>query len=411
MSRTLIYLSNAMFPGGMNNPFLQQEQPWLVSHYDHAYVVTYQGWDELTQDTETPHVFRRSALDTPMACLTAPFTKALWQELARLVKDGRFTPVNAAKLGAFVIRGHRMHRWVEQIIRTHPEDEITLYSFWFSYDAFAAALSKKKHPDAKFVARGHYFEIDLRRNALNPYLMKQFIARMTDGIYFIGGTVRDWFMSYMKGRVDENKVHVLALGSPGDAPETLPVPKRLTEGVLHVVSCSRAVPIKRLDIIVDALSQWEGMPVSWLHIGDGEELEHIRAYAEEKLDQKENVIFRLPGNMQPSQIQELYEEMPFDAFLNTSEGEGVPVSIMEAMRCGIPAIAADVGGVAELVADGCGWRFAFEEGADGVLRCLGELCAMDEEHTMQVRRCAQAQWEQGYRKESLLGRMLKEVQE
>ena len=409
MSRTVIYLSNAMFPGNMNNPFLQQEQPWLVDHYDHAYVVTYQGWDELTQDTETPHAFRHSVLDTPMAWLAAPFTKALWQELGRLFKDGKFTPVNAAKLGAFVIRGRRMHRWVEQIIRTHPDDEITLYSFWFSYDAFAAALSKKKHPEARFVVRGHSFEIDLRRNALNPYLAKQFIAQMADGMYFIGTAVRNWFMSYMQGRVDEKKVHVLALGSPGKALKPLPLPARFSEGVLRVVSCSRAVPVKRLDTIVDALAQWEGMPVCWLHIGDGSELPHLREYADEKLDRKENVIFQFPGNMQPAQLNKLYEDRAFDVFLNTSESEGVPVSIMEAMRCGIPAIATDVGGVAELVREDCGWLFPFEEGPEGLLRCLKELCSMDEETTMQMRRGAQAHWEAHYHKEKLMGQMFQEV--
>ena len=36
----------------------------------------------------------------------------------------------------------------------------------------------------------------------------------------------------------------------------------------------------------------------------------------------------------------------------TSEGEGMPVCLMEAASCGVPAVATSVGGVPELVGDG-----------------------------------------------------------
>jgi colanic acid/amylovoran biosynthesis glycosyltransferase len=37
-----------------------------------------------------------------------------------------------------------------------------------------------------------------------------------------------------------------------------------------------------------------------------------------------------------------------------SESEGVPVSIMEAMSAGVPAVAPDVGGISNLVSNRCG---------------------------------------------------------
>ena len=136
-------------------------------------------------------------------------------------------------------------------------------------------------------------------------------------------------------------------------------------------------------------------------------MEKIRTCAEEKLDEKENVIYQFAGSMKPAQIHALYEKTPFDVFLNTSQREGVPVSIMEAMRCGIPAIASNVGGTGELVAEGCGWMFDFEEGADGVLRCLKELSEMTLEEAMTMRQNAQKQWESGFRSSTLLEKMLK----
>lgn len=406
MSRTVIYLSNAMFPGNMNNPFLQQEQPLLVNRFDNAYYVSYRGWTKLTEDTETPYVFCAGKSAVIRAWLKAPFRPEFWQEMIHLLKDRKLTPVNAAKLFAFTVRGLKLHHWTEEILASHLNDETTLYGFWLSYDSYAAALSKQKHPQTRFVARGHYFDIDIRRNAMNPYLMKTFIARQAEGIYLIAQTVKDWLTGYMGKRLDEHKAHVLALGSAGEALKVLPVPKRFTERVLHVVSCSRVVPIKRLDRIVDALTEWDGMPVLWTHIGDGSELANIQTYADEKLDQKDNVACRFTGNMQPAQIRSLYEQTPFDAFLNTSEGEGVPVSIMEAMRCGIPAIAADVGATTELVAEGCGWTFQLEQGPQGVIRCLKELCSMPQEETMALRLRAQEKWKQGFQSRVLLEKIL-----
>lgn len=406
MSRTVIYLSNAMFPGNMNNPFLQQEQPLLVKRFDKAYYVSYKGWTKLTGDTETPYVFQAGKGAVIRAWLKAPFRPEFWQEIGHLLHDRKLTPVNAAKLFAFTMRGLKMHHWTEEILAENSGAETTLYGFWLSYDSYAAALSKQKHPQARFVARGHYFDIDVRRNAMNPYLMKGFIARQAEGVYLIAQTVKDWLMGYMGKRLDAHKAHVLALGSAGEALEELPLPKRFSDGVLHVVSCSRVVPIKRLDRMVDALAAWDGMPVLWTHIGDGSDLAAIQAYADEKLDQKDNVACRFTGNMQPAQIRALYEQTPFDAFLNTSEGEGVPVSIMEAMRCGIPAIAADVGATTELVAKGCGWTFDLAQGTQGIVGCLKELCGMSLEETMALRQRAREKWKQGFQSRVLLEKIL-----
>ena len=46
-----------------------------------------------------------------------------------------------------------------------------------------------------------------------------------------------------------------------------------------------------------------------------------------------------------------YRNNPVDLFANVSESEGTPVSIMEAISCGMPVLATAVGGNPEIVSE------------------------------------------------------------
>ena len=92
-------------------------------------------------------------------------------------------------------------------------------------------------------------------------------------------------------------------------------------------------------------------------------------------------------------------------FINTSRKEGVPISIMEAMRYGTPVIAPNVGGIPELVNPDIGWLFDPEEGADGVLKALKALAAQTAEESQRMREAAQECWNNGYCSDALLPKL------
>lgn len=52
---------------------------------------------------------------------------------------------------------------------------------------------------------------------------------------------------------------------------------------------------------------------------------------------------------QNQQVYDYYKSNKVDVFVNVSYSEGLPVSLMEASSFGIPVIATDVGGSAEII--------------------------------------------------------------
>ena len=399
MTEQLIYFSScAIHPDGSNDPFMVMEQPWLVNRFDRVMMAAHQGADWLGSDPTEAHQPQKPLLCGLRGFCRALFSKDVRTEWKRLRADSCFTPVNALKVLLFAARGQGMFLAADAFL---PEDwqpdQVALYACWMSFDAYAAVLMKRKYPAMRLVVRGHAFDIDVERNAVNPYLMKQAIAEAADGLYLISQSAKAQYMQYMQGRVAEDKVHVLAFGSAGEAPEALFPPPLHTEGVLRIVSCAQVIPIKQVHVLLEALAAWEGVSVHWTHIGAGEGFEALQQQAEEYLDRKENVIVHWMGSLSAAEVLRVYEDAPFDVFINTSQKEGVPVSIMEAMRCGIPAIAPAVGGLPELICPETGWLYQPQEGSAGVRRCLQALAGETLQQANDRRQAAAKRWQECFR--------------
>ena len=121
----------------------------------------------------------------------------------------------------------------------------------------------------------------------------------------------------------------------------------LKERKIVLVSCSNLVDVKRVDLIIKALMESTAQ-IKWIHIGDG----ILRSELEE-LSKKlpKNVECKFLGLMKNEEVMKFYKNQHIDVFINVSESEGVPVSIMEALSFGIPIVATDVGGTHEIVID------------------------------------------------------------
>lgn len=106
----------------------------------------------------------------------------------------------------------------------------------------------------------------------------------------------------------------------------------------------RLDPVKNLELLIGNMPNiCKAVPnCKALIVGDGPAEPHLRNYAKSLgLDNK--VIFA-------GRSSEIEKVLPiFDLYVNTSLSEGTSMTILEAMSCGLPVVASDVGGNPSLV--------------------------------------------------------------
>jgi glycosyltransferase involved in cell wall biosynthesis len=240
---------------------------------------------------------------------------------------------------------------LQRYTRIHGRIDVA-YCYWNETQACAAVLARKTGAVRKVVSRVHGFDLyeARRRHGYMP-LKRQFVARY-DAIFALSREARD-YLQQTYGALPEN-IRISPLGVPLASALARPG----TTGCLHVVSVSFCLRVKRLDKIVDAMGllarRHPDVSMTWTHIGAGPLLEEIEALAKTKLAGLGNVACTFAGELPNHAVKAYYLGAPVDLLVNASESEGVPVSIMEAMSAGVPAIAPDVGGISSLVSDRCG---------------------------------------------------------
>ena len=126
--------------------------------------------------------------------------------------------------------------------------------------------------------------------------------------------------------------------------------KASSDGIFRIVTLSNMVPLKRLDLLANALKECTAR-IEWTHIGDGETRQEVEAIASEFPN---NITARFLGRIPNESVISYMTTSPIDLFVNVSSSEGVPVSIMEALSFGIPVLATAVGGTPEIVDNAVG---------------------------------------------------------
>jgi glycosyltransferase involved in cell wall biosynthesis len=213
---------------------------------------------------------------------------------------------------------------------------------WLSRGSYSCSKLKLKfNKNVKLAfSRAHAYDLYENRNQLNYLPFRTYINSNLDVIHFIS---EDGMKYHIKkyGKISSDR----RISRLGTINKKNIIKKIIRKNYISIASCSSITDIKRLDLIIDILSSLK-IKFKWIHIGDGCKKCEIINYAKKKLSDKD---FEFLGQVDNSLILNKYYDYDVDYFINLSDSEGIPVSIMEVFSMGIPTIARNVGGISEIV--------------------------------------------------------------
>jgi len=237
--------------------------------------------------------------------------------------------------------------WVERMLAREGlrTSSCVAYTFWCEATTAGLGLVKRDRPDVVVVSRAHGADLYADRYA-PPYLPgRRFTLQQLDRLLPDSDRGVEYVTKRYPWFARRCEVARLGVADPGF------LARPSDSGHFVLASCSRMVPIKRLDLILRTLDlAARGSPdiqFEWHHFGDGPLRASLEAQALDLLGA--NAAARFHGYPSRDGLFEFYRTHPVDVFLNTSLSEGTPVAVMEAISCGIPVIATAVGGNPEIV--------------------------------------------------------------
>lgn len=341
----LVMLTNA-YPYGTQEAFIEPEMKTLEHVFDEIHILSFapagMPVTRYIPANSKVTLVRQGKNTGKKDAIFSLLSPTAWKEMGFALKAFGYSLRTGAAL-LFRFYGAAPGMFMPYLEQEDRENTV-FYSYWLSHLSYALTCFKKKHPDAYCISRTHRFDNFINFKAS---LFRREIVSTLDGIYPISlegkQELEKRVLPYVGGEHAEMMVFHLGV----ELPNIVNPPEKQQN--MQIVSCSFIHKIKRLDILVNALSEIDDVSICWTHFGGGEDEEKIRKMAQEKLGCKENIVFDIRGQTAHDDILTYYTENHVDLFVNASDHEGIPVSIMEAMAAGILCAARDVGGNRELL--------------------------------------------------------------
>lgn len=244
-----------------------------------------------------------------------------------------------------MVRAVKLKKQVSRIVEEEHIDALNtvFYSYWHDYKALALSMMKTENSSLVCIARAHGWDVFFERHQPSYLPFKKHMVSKISQTYSISLAGKKEFEKLLGAQID-NKVTVSRLGKINQRTCNI---KKSDNGIL-ICSCSNLIPLKRIHLIIDLLSLLNVGKIRWVHFGEGHLRQELENYAKNKLPY---IDYAFMGSVPNSEILDFYRDNYIDLFLNLSESEGIPVSIMEALSAGIPVLATDVGGTSEAVND------------------------------------------------------------
>lgn len=402
MSKVLIMLTMT-YPFGNGNEFVANEYDIINSIYDKIYVFSCADNKNNKigyQFTDKWKMFRRNEVQNSFIkklkyLLWGLFNINKTELQSELVRNKTLL----AKIATFYYFGkyESILSFVKanlNDVKLTSTDKVVIYSYWFLQTAHCAAyikqyLIKRIKCSAIAVSRAHGYDLYADRNAANCIPFRRHCLKHLDRVYpcskngelYLDKEYQDY----------KNKIQHSYLGTYDHGINSME-----KEHIFTIVTCSNIISLKRLKLLAEALVILEKENISdlkWICVGDG----NLRADLEDFCKHELTLIKTcFTGFITNTELFVLYDVQPIDVFINVSESEGLPVSIMEAQSEGIPVIATNVGGTAEIVNNNVGILLPSNPTAQNVAEAILKIKNMQKEDYMQLRKNSRNNWKESF---------------
>lgn len=393
-SKCHLIVTTNNFPFGGGETFFETEINYLSKSFDQITIISLNTESEFVRPYPDNITVRRFdyhlRANEKVKALFQIFTGTFWKEVAIILFRYKIFP-NA---GVFSIllstlyKRRKVAREIHHAINHVGIPYVLLYAYWANDMAIGMCSIKNVNKVCRAHAGDVYFEV----NKYNYLPLRDYLFRKMNNVYFISDYAKSYSELITSKKYLGFKVARLGVDSQ-------PRKKRHTNRFLRIVSCSFLKPVKRVHLIVHALGELSDLNIEWHHFGGGPLQETIEELVSSRLENKKNIVAILHGNTPNHQVLKYFQQNNVDLFVNVSASEGVPVSIMEAFSAGIPALATNVGGVAEIVNEGNGFLINKNCTPDDIAKVLKQFARLSESKRNQLSDNAYKIWKDRYNAE------------
>ena len=393
---SVVFLLTNVFPFAKGEEFLENEIGHLSARFDRVVIVATQTSQDATQTRPVPDncTVLRAGSPRPTGAAAAATTVRGLAHTLRRVGQGPLHPGKVATEALFEGRAQdSLRRLVAHLdgLTLAADDQVVIYSYWFHVTArvgmlIAEHLRGRGIPVAKLVSRAHRYDLYPEESPFNHLPERRLLLEAYDEVHPVSDHGTDLLRRSHPRHAPKITTRRLGTKDPG-------APVQCQQDPALVVSCSFVLPVKRVDRIPAILRRAgdAGVDIAWTHYGSGDQLDEVRGAAEQVLNPE---AVDLPGYVPNTELAQRYRQLRPVAFLNVSASEGVPVSIMEVIALGIPVVATDVGGVAEIVRDGVNGYLLGKDFTDlEAAAALNSLVTAPAEQYQDFCRAARQRWE------------------
>ena len=387
----LVYITDRFPFGSGEATFIKPELEIMKKYFD-IIIISKNSKDDRTSETDASIPVFRFSQDFTLCefikyiikSLSLPFfyneVKLSCQKGNNILKSIRFVLPTTMRVIKFC-------DYLKQIDFGDKDDNIIFYSYWFNYAVASLVLLKSKYKEAKIITRVHGYDLYDERSILGyqqfhdftlPYISKIIATCRASMNYF--SSKHPWFNMFL----------ISPLGSSYGC--LLPYKD---DGVFTLISCSNLIPLKRVELIIDAISLITQYKIRWVHFGDGFLKFDIERLAKERLGSMDNISYSFQGQKSSKDIFDFYRKESIDCFITLSKTETLPVSIIEAMAFSMPIIATNVGGISELI-DGNGILLDEDVTAEQAAKAICEVINASDTELNKMREKSFHMWSDRY---------------